>query len=186
MSDNELTMWDRNGGDAKGRNENRLHQSNVMRILFFFFIIIILKWFFLTEEPTEKQTVKSSNKLIFFLLSGPIKYPDSRDKALIFQGSLSHAWVRQSSSLTGKCNRALWTFWASRKAAISRISSAINIPAIFSREEAEGTAAAPICRPCCYDRGGDVRHPTSHHHLTSFLLPRQQPTPSSPSLLYLL
>lgn len=80
-------------------------------------------------------------------------------------------------------NGARWTFLASRRAAISRISSAINIPAIFSREEAEGTAAAPICRPCCYDRGGDVRHPTPHHTLTSTAPPHPLPAHLPPSRL---
>lgn len=67
----------------------------------------------------------------------------------------------------GERNEAHWTFLVSRKAAISRISSTINIPVIFSREE----AAAPICSPCCCDRRGDVIHPSHppqpHRHTSA-------------------
>ncbi len=47
--------------------------------------------------------------------------------------------------------------------------SSVTPSAVLPMVSSEGTAAAPICKPCCYDRGGDVRHPTPTHLLPAHL-----------------
>lgn len=164
MSNKKLTMRGRHRGDAKGRSSNTASKWGDPC----FSVILEL----LMKKPTEKQTVKHSSKYksdlsccsFCCLVRRRIVIPEMKRWFSVIIANRMF-----------ECNGAHWTFSASQKAAISRISSIINIPAIFSREEAGGTAAAPICRPCCYDRGGDVRQcatpppPFPHHPI--YLLP---------------
>lgn len=81
-------------GDAKGRNCNRLHQSEARRTLF----LLFSNYFHSQRSQFTNELLNNpvNNKLICLLLtlvSGPVIYCVSRDEALIFKPS--NAGARQ-------------------------------------------------------------------------------------------